>query len=450
MPLADLMPVLHAKDVAQAKVAAIGAINPRRGGITNAAIQTVKRGISRGLGWFVRDQVIFNQSVITCVDALMESVNEVNRSLVAMGEQLGGHLAHNRQGVDDSVERIRESVRTVESRVNYLAANVESRVNQLAVDGEALRRSVTPLPEKWDQHVRDVQSRVDMAVAAAEQRALVVESHEREVQRTQHREFSQALELGLGQIQKQLWNDTALVKLEFERLIHAELRVVRQRGTSASGVSAAPALDYPAFADRFRGSADYVRGNQEFYVERFRGVREVVDLGCGNGEFLDVMREAGIAARGVDASAESVEACQKRGLNVEQGDLFRWLDSQTDRSLAAIFCSQVIEHLPPARVPELVNLCAAKLERGALIAFETPNPECLAIFATHFYLDPTHTRPVPSALMAFYLREAGMGAIDVEKRFPASDYWPELNELPASVRDRFFGGLDYSIFGRKL
>ena len=71
--------------------------------------------------------------------------------------------------------------------------------------------------------------------------------------------------------------------------------------------------------------------------------------------------------------------------------------AQPDASFDGIFASQVIEHLKPADVPRLVKLCAAKLKRDGVLALETPNPECLAIFATHFYLDPTHQRPVPPA-----------------------------------------------------
>jgi hypothetical protein len=85
-----------------------------------------------------------------------------------------------------------------------------------------------------------------------------------------------------------------------------------------------------------------------------------------------------------------------------------------------------------------------------LLAIETPNPECLAIFATHFYLDPTHTRPIPPPLMAFYLEEAGFGRIETERLYPAIDTMPSLANLPEDFRKEFFGSLDYAIFARKL
>ena len=98
----------------------------------------------------------------------------------------------------------------------------------------------------------------------------------------------------------------------------------------------------------------------------------------------------------------------------------------------------------------MVRLVSAKLHPGALAVFETPNPECLAIFATHFYIDPTHTRPVPAPLLRFYLEEAGFGNIEVERLEPAVESIPALGDLPVSVREALFGGLDYAMSARKL
>ena len=176
----------------------------------------------------------------------------------------------------------------------------------------------------------------------------------------------------------------------------------------------------------------------------------MLDIGCGRGEFLQLMREAGLAARGIDLDRESVALCLARGLEAEEADLFAWLDAQPEGSLGGIFCAQVVEHLPPERLPDFVRLAATRLERGGLLAVETPNPECLAIFATHFFLDPTHTRPVPHALMAFYLEEAGMGSIEVHRLSPALESMPALAGLPGEFREAFFGGLDYAILARRL
>ena len=129
--------------------------------------------------------------------------------------------------------------------------------------------------------------------------------------------------------------------------------------------------------------------------------------------------------------------------------MFVYLEAQPDGAFDAIMSSQVVEHLGPERLPEMIGLCAAKLCRGGILAIETPNPECLAIFATHFYLDPTHTRPAPHPLLAFYMEEAGF-VTEVHPLSPAVESMPEIGDLPARFREKFFGCLDYAIIGRKL
>ena len=157
-----------------------------------------------------------------------------------------------------------------------------------------------------------------------------------------------------------------------------------------------------------------------------------------------------MAARGIDLGEESVAQCRQKGFDAQVADLFDYLAEQPDEEFDGIMSTQVVEHLQPKRIPEMIRLCAAKLRKGGVLAIETPNPECLAIFATHFYLDPTHTRPVPHQLLAFYLEEAGFGLLEVHKLAPASESIPEVNELPEKFKNRFFGGLDFAILGRRL
>ena len=211
-----------------------------------------------------------------------------------------------------------------------------------------------------------------------------------------------------------------------------------------------PKLSVGQFAERFRGSEEYVRTGQRFYLPFFAGRREVLEIDCGRGEFLELMREAGVTARGIDLSQESVDLCRRKGLAAETVDLFAYLADLPESSLDGIFSAQVVEHLPPERLPEMIRLAASRLDRGGVLAIETPNPECLAIFASHFYLDPTHTRPVPHALLSFYMEEFGMGRIEVHRRSPALESMPALASLAEDFRAAFFGGLDYAIVGEKL
>ncbi len=243
-------------------------------------------------------------------------------------------------------------------------------------------------------------------------------------------------------------------------MIRAELRLIRQRTMiagqpaplsepSAASLQAPLAIDWLHFANRFRGTEDSVRDKQRLYLPYFANCQHVLDAGCGRGEFLALMKEAGVAARGVDLSAECIAICASKGLDAQAADLFEYLRALPDGSLDGVFCAQVVEHVPPARLPDLLRLFCAKLDRGGVLAIETPNPECLAILATHFYLDPTHIHPVPPRLLKFYLEEFGMDRIEIHRLYPAADTMPEINSLPADFRDAFFGALDYAAIARK-
>ena len=183
----------------------------------------------------------------------------------------------------------------------------------------------------------------------------------------------------------------------------------------------------------------------------FKDTLPVLDIGCGRGELLEVFQELGIQARGIDLNEDAIALCRSKGLEVETADLFAYLSTLPDVSLGGVVCSQVVEHLPPERLPELIAAwrtpsCAP----AASLAIETPNPECLAIFATHFYLDPTHRHPIPPALMSFYLEEAGFGRMEMERLSPAVETMPSVAELPEAFRKQFFGALDYVVFALKL
>jgi O-antigen chain-terminating methyltransferase len=440
VPLPDLLPLLHARDAAEAKVASIGSVNPRPAGPFNAVIQWGKRQIARGLGWFVRDQVDFNRGILSAVEATLESLNEVNRTFVAIGARLD-ELSQRMS--DEGASLKSEASELKDIRVHWIHWREEWQQKLLSSEVHFLR------------NVADLQS-------ALQHRMATMDASYRESLQAQHGEFDRAMREGIDEVQAKLWADLERIRLEYEALIHSELRTVRQKaaltqpaltptaGVTQPAMQAAASFDYARFADKFRGPEEYVRNNQRLYAPLFAGSSNVLDIGCGRGEFLDVMRESGVPAQGIDLDAESVALCKSKGHQAETADLFAYLSDQPDGVFDGIFAAQVVEHLPPEQLPHMIQVCSAKLRRGGVLVLETPNPECLAIFATHFYLDPTHTRPIPPSLMAFYFEEFGLGRIEVRRLSPAIESMPAVAELPPQFREAFFGGLDYAIIGRKL
>jgi 2-polyprenyl-3-methyl-5-hydroxy-6-metoxy-1,4-benzoquinol methylase len=421
IPLPDLLPLVHARDAALGKVAAIGTVNPRPGGLVNSLVQGWKKFVARVLDWHVREQVEFNRKIVTCIDSAIEALTETNRAISKLGGLVDGSEEIRRDWVDWRAEWQRKLQQT---------------------------------------EVQFLRSAADLQ-GAFQHRVTVLDSGYRESLRLQHTAFTAELDLKTAEIQKRMWADLERIRLDYERLIYSELRTIRQRaivsGATSPAVRAddagAPApldFDYGRFAERFRGTEEYVKSTQEFYRPYFTGKTNVLDLGCGRGEFLELLRDLNVPGRGIDLSDESVAICRHKGLDAEKADIFEYLENLPEAALDGIFCSQVVEHIPPERLPGMIKLAASRLQRNGVIAIETPNPECLAIFATHFYLDPTHQRPVPHPLLAFYLEEFGVGNIEVRKLSPAVESMPSLASLPEDFREAFFGGLDYTITGKKL
>jgi O-antigen chain-terminating methyltransferase len=405
-------------------VAAIGTVNPRAPGLKNSIVQWVKKTIARSMDWHVREQVEFNRAAMVCVQSTIEALTEVNRSLAALVS------AHHHLKIE-MTELLREAQELKDIRNHWAEWRVGFEERRNAAEIHMLRT-------------------ISEQQGAFQQRLAMVEQA-----------FRDALARNTVEVQQRLWKDLEHIRGEYEKLIHSELKVVRQRALAQGSMMPAPAaspgpaahidIDWLRFAENFRGSEERIREHQKMYAARFSGAEgDILDLGCGRGEFLEVAREAGLRARGIDQSQECVAICRSKGLSADHADLFEHLAALPDGALGGAYCSQVVEHIEPARLPDLVKLLAQKLHCGALAAIETPNPECLAIFATHFYLDPTHMRPVPAALLAFYLEEAGFGNVEVERLSPAVETMPSLAELPSAVRDAFFGGLDYAIFARKV
>ncbi len=211
---------------------------------------------------------------------------------------------------------------------------------------------------------------------------------------------------------------------------------------------------YVDFEEGFRGSEEEIRKRQEKDVALFRKAPgPVADLGCGRGEFLEALKAARIPGVGCDANPVMAARAKKKGLKVDRADLFEWLGARRKDSLGGIAAFQVVEHLPPARLYDLVELAAAKLAPGGIVLIETVNPES-AYAMKWFWMDLTHVRPVPAPSLARLLSASGFRDVRIDWRSPV----PDSEAPPAELRSDeklgpmmrlLFGPQDYAVIGRK-
>lgn len=218
-------------------------------------------------------------------------------------------------------------------------------------------------------------------------------------------------------------------------------------------------FDYTEFENQFRGEFAGILAKQSQYVPMFPEDGPILDLGCGRGEFVEIMWRAGRNIQGVDSNPTSVAAAANRGVPVRVGDLFKTLEETPDGSLAGIFMSHVVEHVDHQQLMDLAALAARKMRPKGVFIAETPNPQCLLIFAESFYMDPTHLRPVHPLTLKFILEQAGFESVRFHHSSPASDYrLPNLRAAPGSVENLaefnaaidklnhvFFGYRDYAV-----
>lgn len=217
-----------------------------------------------------------------------------------------------------------------------------------------------------------------------------------------------------------------------------------------------PFLDifYREFEDRYRGSREEILyllreyvGHIDFLKDDRAAAPIIIDLGCGRGEWLEVLREQGLEAVGVDTNEAQAEAARSLGLQVEIDDAISYLSRQTDRSIDFISAFHLIEHLEFPVLTHLLKECLRVLKPEGRLLLETPNPQSLIVGAYKFWFDPTHVRPYPPELIDQLLESLGFRQIDVLPLHPdgRNFEYRELHGLAEPIADLLVGPLDYAI-----
>ncbi len=351
------------------------------------------------------------------------------------------------QILDERIAELNNRFKDTEDRFHH--DDKRMRHSELRLDDleHGMRHVDTKVEERLDTATRDIVKRFD---------ALLVDLGQRQ-EKLWHKQE------GLGQ---NIWDISQDITLQKRRLdlILTELR----EKAELDNLSIKKIADqkehlmdhsYFVFEKRHRGSSEEVKKNQEIYLPIFKDLRDrlkdknscVIDIGCGRGEFLEILKENNISARGVDLNEDMVHICREKGLQVEQADGTQYLKGLKDDSIAGVIACQFIEHLPVNVLIDFVKLCYDKLKKGRKVLFETINPE--SIFAMKwFYLDLSHQKPIPPQAISFLLESIGFYNIELKYLSPVTDDLklnPSGDENIKKLNDFLFGYQDYAIIAEK-
>jgi len=367
---------------------------------------------------------------------------------------LDGYLAACEASTTNSLALLRQQAESQERRLAILDARLGELIAGVALDAAKLKDVLTGF-QNLTSDLAVLRSRLDateavcarllddFAASECRQRDALIQLEED----VSHR--SQALETALeqmrgsaGALERRLGNLEASVRNHF------------------SPLALPPGLShlYRQFQDAFRGSSEEIKNRFAVYLpELFEALsgcdsRLVLDLACGRGEWLELLRENGVAARGVDANAAMVEICRARGLTVDHGDAIEFLESQPEGVWGAITVFHLVEHLTFERRIRLLDLSFRVLATGGMLVLETPNPENLLVGAHNFYMDPTHERPIPPQSLEFFVRSRGFAPVRIERLHPYPQSYclpPETGQAGKKLNELLFGPQDYAVIGRK-
>jgi SAM-dependent methyltransferase len=242
-------------------------------------------------------------------------------------------------------------------------------------------------------------------------------------------------------------------------------RISEMGGTSAACREAMGAvrdqrLDslYEAFEDRYRGTRADIKQRLVTYLDRLKlsGAGQtdapIVDVGCGRGEWLELLRENGLTAYGIDVNIMMVERSVSLGLDARHADLVTHLRSLDDRSRSALTAFHVVEHLQFETLVDFLDEALRVLVPGGMLILETPNPENMRVGATTFYNDPTHRNPIPPEPLRFIVEHRGFSDVEIVRLHPSpQSEWLKGEEWNIShLNTLLFGPRDYAIIARLL
>jgi O-antigen chain-terminating methyltransferase len=369
-------------------------------------------------------------------------------------KQLDPELREFRTGLGKLSERV-ENLNTLQG--NYRVRTDALQAKQESVFGQLERR------------INEVLVRAEgLEKIRAKQEDLVRTNQTVEELTKQTQELSGQLKGDLRQADRYLHQTRMQLALQ-ERRLTTLFRETRRGGTEVPGETGSgghgegvtPITDpiYVEFEDLFRGDRDDIKQRFEVYIPRLKDAKlghpemAVLDLGCGRGEWLELLRDEGLTGSGIDMNLTMVEECRKRGLSVTAGEAIQHLRSLPAGSMGVVTGFHIVEHLSLDNLLALLDETSRVLRPGGMAIFETPNPSNLRVSGETFYLDPTHRNPLPKDLLKFLAEARGLCDIEVLPLHPYPESYRLVDDGHPATRllnQLLFSEQDYAVIGRKV
>lgn len=390
-----------------------------------------------------------NQHQKDLSNALAQLATEMSETVQTLtSQQQAIELSLRQQG--ELAGRHNDLVKTVEARFDDERRYVDDLTRRLAIQTQELSNQQQAISHRQD---------ADKHELLGQQQQLSSELGE---QITKQQQLRSEIDVQLQQLlqrQQRAHDELAAQESRLRILLEEVNRNAEATPTSSFAQVAAEETDhlldglYASFEDQFRGERDEVRRRLQVYIPILKEAQiagDVLDVGCGRGEWLELLESEGIKVQGLDRNRIFVDECRRAGLTVIQADALTHLRSMPPESLNAVTSFHLVEHLPFEMLINLLDEMVRVLRHGGLLILETPNPENLLVGGCNFYADPTHRHPIPSQTLQFLLESRGLHDIKVLKLRP----WDAAkiegdSEIIKRFNEMFYSAPDYGIIATR-
>ena len=342
---------------------------------------------------------------LSCINNLW-NINNNRYFISSHHPYLGKILVRGRQLVHGEVRRYVDPIVHRQTEFNASTVRILNQTTrkclemeqkiplQFHEDARNISQQEEHLSKKIDQQEEYLSKKIDQQ---EEYLSKKIDHQEKELNNGIKQKVNENYQKIFSLVDKDLISRISLLEALDNRM-HKEI----ERENTARGPVSPKLLNYSLFEDQFRGSREEIKKRQQIFLPYFKDCSRVLDIGCGRGEFLEILRENNIGGIGIDIDKDMVDFCTSRQLTVEQTDAIDYLEKLEDNDLDGIFLDQVAEHMESAYLIRMLSLCCKKLKAGKYIVVGTVNPLSLVAFF-NFYLDISHQKPIHPHTLQFIM-----------------------------------------------